>query len=351
MSVAPPKALTAIALSVLAATSAQAQSSVSLYGILDVSFGSFETAYNGAVDSPRLTQVESGKMTTSFIGFKGVEDLGGGLKALFTLESFLRLDSGSSGRSSADVFWARQASVGLSGDFGRIVAGRTDNFLYQQALAFNPFGGSFGFSPTIRLTFGGPAGNDKGDSGWSNTISYYTPSFSGFSAAAQVQMGESDTEDNSGGLMAGYVSGPFAVGFGYQVVRSGEAPKVNLVSPAKQSFGLLGLSYDFGAAKLFGQLGQLKGEGFAVPADNIKTKLYQLGVAVPVGAAGKVLASYGESTEEYDSGDIQHSIFTLGYDHNLSKRTDVYVVYMRDDEDQSGWKAGNTVAVGVRHRF
>ncbi len=333
----------------LAGTAAQAQSSVTLYGILDVSFGSFENAHVNGTDA-RLTQVESGKLTTSFFGFKGVEDLGNGLKALFTLESFMRMDTGASGRTNADVFWARNAHVGLQGSFGKVIAGRTENFLYQQALSFNPFGGSFGFSPTIRLTYGAPFGVDKGDSGWSNTIAYYAPTISGFSFAGQVQMGESETESDSAGLMIGYASGPFAIGYGYQEASSAEAPKPNFVS-GKQTFSLLGASYDFGAVKLFGQIGQYQGKDMPAAADNTKTNLYQLGVAVPVGTAGKVLASYGEQTKELTAGDVKHSIFTLGYDHNLSKRTDAYVIYMRDDDDRANWEAGNTLAVGVRHRF
>ncbi|MEY2840831.1 MAG: hypothetical protein RJB60_3130 [Pseudomonadota bacterium] len=134
----------ALAAGLALASGAQAQSSLNLYGILDLSAGSFETSYNTA-KSNRVTQVESGKMTTSYIGFKGTEDLGGGLKANFMLESFLRLDTGASGRSSSDVFWGRNANVGLSGGFGKVVLGRMDNFLFQQALAFNPYGGSFGF--------------------------------------------------------------------------------------------------------------------------------------------------------------------------------------------------------------
>ena len=344
----------ALAAGLALASGAQAQSSLNLYGILDLSVGSFETSYNAATSKTnRLTQVESGKMTTSFIGFKGTEDLGGGLKANFMLESFMRLDTGASGRTNADVYWGRNANVGLSGGFGKLVLGRMDNFLFQQALAFNPYGGSFGFSPTIRMTFGGPAGNDQGDSGWSNSIAYYTPDFSGLKGAVQWQLGESTTEGNSVGLMGSYTAGPFAVGLGYQSVKSAELPKANLVDPAKQTFWLLGTSYDFGMVKAFAQYGNFDGSGFtpATTVANMKTKLFQLGASVPVGTNGKVLASYGHSTEKMPAGDVKHAILTLGYDHNLSKRTDLYAVYMNDKEDVQGWKAGNTFALGIRTRF
>ena len=351
MSVSQKQVLAAVALSVGTLGVAHAQSSLNAYGLLDLSFGSFQYAgTDGSADNKSTTKVESGQMTTSFIGFKGTEDLGGGLKAMFTLESFIRMDSGASGRSNADVFWARAANVALAGGFGKVVIGRMDNFLYLQALAFDPYGGSFGFSPTIRLTYG-KWGPDKGDSGWSNSIAYYTPNLSGFTAAVQVQPGESETESTSTGLMLGYANGPFAIGFGYQSVQSAEAPKVNVPDGAEQTFALLGASYDFGAVKLFGQYGQYKDKDYPTAAENYKTKLYQLGVAVPVSADGKVLASYGSQTKELVSGDVKHEILTLGYDHFISKRTDLYAVYMRDDDDRAGFKAGNTVAFGIRHRF
>jgi predicted porin len=347
----------AILLSLCAcAGGAHAQSSLTLYGLYDISFGSFQSSYNGTGTNPRTTQVSPSPMTTSYIGFKGVEDLGNGLKALFTMESFFRGDIGASGRSNTDVFWARNANVALAGGFGKVAIGRMDNLLFLQALAFNPLGGAFGFSPTIRLTFGA-FGNDKGDSGWSNSVAYTTPTMAGFTLAGQFQTGEAadKSEGNSAGLSGTYVLGGFAIGGGYQVVKSAELPKANLTAGQKQTFGLLGTSYDFGVVKLFGQYGQFKNKGFSANADKIDTKLYQVGVSVPVMSVAKVLASWGQSKESAVEGgttpDVKHSIFTLAYDHNLSKRTDLYAAYMLDDEDQTGWKKGNTFAVGMRHRF
>lgn len=348
----------AILLSLGACFGAHAQSSVTMYGLFDISFGSFQNSYSGSTANPRTTQVASNPMTTSFIGFKGSEDLGDGLKALFTLESFFRGDIGASGRNGSDVFWARNANVALAGGFGKVALGRMDNLLFLQALTFNPLGGAFGFSPTIRLTYGTPWGNDKGDSGWSNAVMYTTPTMGGFTGAVQWQAGETSTttgESNSAGLSGTYVLGGFSIGAGYQVVKSAELPKGNLALDQKQTLALLGASYDFGVVKLFGQYGQFKNKGFTLNADKIDTKLYQVGASVPVTSAGKVLVSYGESKESAVEGgttpDVDHSIFTLAYDHFLSKRTDVYAAYMLDDEDQAGWKKGNTFAVGIRHRF
>lgn len=343
-----------------ACASVHAQSSLQLYGVVDIAAGSFQ--YSGAKGSTfnsRLTKVEGNQMITSFIGLKGVEDLGGGLKAGFVIESFLRPDSGASGRyGSSDPFWSRAANVWLQGGLGQLTLGRQGSLLFVNTLQFNPLGAAFGLSPAIRLTFGGTKVYDKSDSGWSNELTYQTPNLSGFTGALQVQFGEdaSKNERTSYALSARYASGPFAIGGAWQTVRSAEAPKApNIITAGQaQNFGMLGLSYDAGFAKFFGQYGAFANKGFA-GANNIDTRLYQVGAAVPVTRSGKLLVSYGQSKEEAASGttpaDVKHAILTVAYDHYLSKRTDVYAAFMLDDEDQANFKKGYTYTVGVRHAF
>src|SRR4051812_9028926 len=99
---------------------ASAQSAV-LYGLLDASGSRVKPV---GVDT-RSWQLDSGNLQRSFLGLRGSEDLGGGLRAVFRLESYLRVDVGAAGRNEGDVFWAREASVGLSGSFGTTVLGRT----------------------------------------------------------------------------------------------------------------------------------------------------------------------------------------------------------------------------------
>lgn len=351
------------AMTLLAAGAASAQSSVSIYGVLDASVGSFQTSYDDAVanSNTRRTAVESGVMTTSFIGFKGVEDLGNGLKGTFMLESFLNVDNGISGRATGDAFWARNANVGLAGDFGAVTVGRMDNLLYLSSLAFNPFGGSFGVSPTIRQTFG-DVGLVYGDYGWSNTIKYVTPNLNGFTAAVQYQLKETTGNGNGNSWAANvtYLAGPFGVTATYQnfktVTTAGSpvnALSVNFAPGDEQKVWQLGASYDFGGAKLFGQYTGGKQE-FAVGGDDLESKQWQIGVSVPMGA-GALLASYGQVKYEEGPDEFKNKIFTIGYDYNLSKRTDVYAAYMYDSNDDNDattdWETGNTFAVGVRHRF
>lgn len=365
------------AMTLLAAGAAQAQSSVSIYGVLDASFGSFETSTEENGQSDRKTAVESGKMTTSFIGFKGTEDLGGGLKANFMLESFLRLDVGDDGRTGSDNFWARNANIGLSGGFGSVQVGRMDTLLFLSSLAFNPYGGSFGFAPTIRQTFG-QYGSVWGDSGWGNAVKYTSPNFGGFTFAGQYQFKESSGTDNgdSWALNGTYLAGPFGVTLTYQVFKTattstglGAAGALNddtwyPAAPAPQSSFLygdeqetwqIGASYDFGFLKLFGQYTAGTQETALAAREDLDSSQYQIGASLPLGG-GALLASYGELKVEEGSFEFKNKEFTIGYDYNLSKRTDVYVNYMYDKNSESGpgavgYDSGNTFAVGVRHRF
>ena len=354
-----PAALTAL---MGLASGVQAQS-LNLYGVIDIAAGSFQTSYQDGAVNPRATKVDSNQMITSFWGLKGTEDLGGGLKAGFVLEGFLRPDTGEAGRfGTSDTFWSRSAHLWLEGSYGKLSIGRQGTLLFANTLSYNPLGSAFGLSPAIRLTFGA-SGNDYSDSGFSNAISYATPTMGGFSAAAQVQFDE-DTETDKGKVYAlslNYKAGPLAIGAAWQSVRTATAPKggaavTDLSNGAKQTFGMLGVSYDAGFAKLFAQYGEFGNTGFT-QTRRIDTKLYTLGASVPVSKAGAVLVAYGESMEEAVEGgttpDTDHSIFTLAYTHSLSKRTSLYTAYMMDKEDPDGvkWKTGHTYVVGVRHAF
>ena len=306
---------------------ALAQSSVQLYGLVDVSVGQFDLA--GGLENKA---VASGNMTTSYIGFKGTEDLGGGLSARFQIESFLRADTGESGRFGGDAFWARNAFVGLSGGFGSLSVGRNTTTLFVSTLLFNPFGDSFGFSPSIRHYFAGGVGVTTGDTGWSDSLSYASPKLGGLSFTVQAAAGEGNGGRNLGG-QALYFGGPFAASLAYQTVEKG-------ATVADTRTWQAGGSYDFGLVKLFGQYGQVHND-----STDVAYKLTELGASVPVGQ-GKLLLAWGRQAADTD---ITRNTTSLGYDHSLSKRTDVYAVWMNDQLTDRA--TGNSVAVGVRHRF
>lgn len=319
----------ALALLALAASAAQAQSSVSLYGLLDLSVGS--TKASGAKSS--VKNADSGKMTTSFIGFKGSEDLGGGVSAIFQLDSFLRSDGGQAGRFDGDAFWARNAWVGLSSkEIGTLKVGRNTTPLFVSTLMFNAFGDSFGYSPSIRHIFS--SNTVSGDSGWSDSVLYTTPSIEGFSAQAIIAAGEANGGRNTG-LSGHYSDGPLGAALVYQKVAKGATVDDTTTWQANGA-------YDLGVVKLFAQYAKVDND-----TKRTNYKLYEAGFAVPVGA-GKVLAQVGKISAS-GTGAVGRKTYSLGYDHWLSKRTDVYLVGMLDQA--TGQSRGNSVSVGMRHRF
>lgn len=318
---------------------ARAQSSVQLYGLLDMSAGTFQTP--GAA---RVWRAESGSMTTSFIGFRGTEDLGGGLRAKFAINHFLRVDSGASGRFDGDAFWARDAYVGLSGAFGTSTLGRNTTPLFVSTLLFNAFGDSFAFSPSIRQLFTPFIAPFYGDSGWNNSLAYASNENEGFSVNLIGNLGEgaANASGKNMGASVLYFNGPLGATAAWQKVRNGV-----FGAPAGwggQTTWQLGVSYDLVRAKLFGQYTEVETNA----AQKNKSKLWSVGAAVPLGA-GKLLAQYGHSRAQGVPGGPTHETLSLGYDHMLSKRTDAYGVYMR--ERVTGLGSGNSLAAGLRLRF
>jgi predicted porin len=323
----------AIAACALAGT-AQAQSSASVYGLLDIGVGQFQSA-----GADKVWRADSGNMTTSFLGFRGSEDLGGGLKAKFVIEHFLRVDQGAAGRFDGDAFWARNAFVGLEGSFGSSTLGRNTTPLFVSTLAFNAFGDSFSFSPSIRHYFLGAV---LADTGWNNSIRYISPNLSGTTINAMANLSEGGGNGKNMSMSALYFAGPLGFAAAWQSVKNGAAG-----APAgfgKQSAYQFGASYDLEVAKLFGQYGQVK----TYAAADTKTTLYSFSASVPVGL-GAVLLAYGSAEDETGSASATRKTLSVGYDYNLSKNTDVYAVYMNDKA--TGLSAGNTFAAGIRSKF
>jgi predicted porin len=166
-----------------------AQSSVTISGLVDAYVGSMRNAG----DAGSTSVVGSSGMTTSWLGFKGSEDLGGGLKSYFNLSSFLQPATGSAGRYAGDPFFSREANVGLSGGLGSLQLGRglAPNFL--PTILVSPFGDSYTFSPLALhaaiATTGWPYTTIPSDTGWSNQILYTTPSLGGLTANLHYQFG------------------------------------------------------------------------------------------------------------------------------------------------------------------
>ena len=340
--------MTAVALAPLMTLTcgAQAQSNVQILGTVDTYVGSMRMAG----DAGRTSTVGSGGLTTSWFGFKGSEDLGDGLKANFALTSFFQGNSGVQGRFPGDTFFSRDANVGLSGGFGAVNLGRglAPNFL--PTVIFNPFGDSFTFSPLVLHAnvplFNGTkwTATTPADTGWSNEIIYSTPNLGGLSANAHYQFsGLPTSTGNSGKKNAGlnvlYFGGPLALTGFYERAQLNN-PVVTLFTPADtKTDWMLGGSYDAKVVKGFLTYGQAKSDVTA------KRKTATLGATVPVGA-GNILASYANT--KVDNGN-RRTTTSVGYDYNLSKRTDLYAIAMNDRI--TSFSSGNSFGVGIRHKF
>ena len=339
-----------IALAVLAASgAAMAQSSVTLFGIVDTAVGYVDNA-NAAGDS--VYGLSTSGNATSRLGFRGVEDLGGGLKAGFWLEGEIFGDDG-----NANGFnFQRRSTVSLMGGFGEVRMGRDLTPSYSKTSSYDLFGQT-GIGQFMGWT-GNWYGID-GDSGnalrSSNMISYYTPNFSGFTAGLGYGFDE-QTTGKAGRYIGGYAAydnGPLSVALSYD--------ERNVAANFDRNTLTLAGSYNLNVVKLNAIVQQTKDD---VVGTDPKVNAYSLGVSAPMGA-GEVKLQYAM----YDQKAIDskaHQI-SLGYVHNLSKRTAVYgtVSYMDNKDDSNlGLAAKNLktagpgfgesqtgVQVGVRHSF
>jgi predicted porin len=345
------------------AVPAFAQTNVTVSGLVDTYAGTMKNAG----DTGRQAVVNSGGMTTSWFGFRGTEDLGGGLKANFALTSFFRADAGQFGRFPGnETLFSRDAHVGLSGNFGSVSLGRdlAPNFL--PTILFNPFGDSFTFSPLIMhsdvplFNASGWTNSLAGDTGWSNEILYTTPNFGGLSANVHYQFGEvaGDSGKKNVGVNLLYFGGPLALTAFYHNVKvnnplntpvgnvqpGGNLPLASGVFAARQTAWMVGGSYDFSVAKLFATYGQTSHD------IDLEDKTAQLGLTVPFGK-GKVLASWAQTRRSGVAigADQKRNTTSVGYGYDLSKRTDLYAIVMNDRITSQ--TSGNSLGLGIRHRF
>ena len=337
------KNLLALAVLALLSGAAAAQSAVVLYGNVDLGL----LTQNHSPAGGSSTSIANGGISPSIWGFRGSEDLGGGLKAHFNLTSFIKVDTGTQGRFTGDTFFSRDANVSLSGGFGSVLLGRwmAPNFL--PSVVGNPLGDSFTFSPLILhkdvpLNGTGWRSMTPADTGWSNQIVYSTPDIGGFKANLQYQFGEQAGKSgkNNVGVNFFYFGGPLTLTGFYENADINNP--VNTLLANNQKYWMLLGAYDFGMVKPYLSYGEKKIDDTA----STKGKTYQVGASAPLGN-GKLLAEWVKT--EWSTPDVSRKTFTLGYDYNLSKRTDVYAMYMNDKITSQ--TNGNSFGVGIRHRF
>jgi predicted porin len=330
-----------IALAVLAASGAAlAQSSVQVYGIVDAWVGSerLQVDNGNGLQGVRQTLLGSGGISGSRFGFKGTEDLGGGLKANFLLEQGFSIDDGKAAEVGKQ--FSRQAYVGFSGGFGEVKLGKIWTAYDDISGATNSAFDS-AFSATAKVFASGLYNPNP-----NNGLYYATPSFGGFSGALSYALGEDKSATQSASKVwaahVKYEEGPIFAGLAYQREDDG-IPGNDAIK-----FTRLNGSYDFGVVKALASYGR-------VTAGNDKTNEYHLGADVPLGGNLTLSGGYAYSKLKVagaSSGKARGIGIALGY--NLSKRTMAYAgVNNSKWEDSTGQTVlkYNLYAVGVKHTF
>jgi predicted porin len=383
---------TLIALAVLATSgAAMAQSTFTLFGVADAWVGSLRTqtatvntAGTGTtLAGPRQMVLNSGGRNGSRWGLRGSEDLGGGLKALFHLESGYNIDSGD--QAATNGLFNRQAFVGVAGGFGEIRLGRQYTPYWELRSESNN-NNDTAFAPTDevwgnQLTAASLAGalDANGLSGadattfataflavatpdyslrQNNQITYRTPNISGVTGVVSYAFGENKA-DAAGAVPAQgatptfslkvqYNAGPLMVGFAHQ----NQKARVAGVNTDSTKFNMLAGSYDLGMAKITGGFNATSRGNFTVlgVTDGIGSdKEFQLGVAVPVGS----LTLYGGFAQSKFDSDLKSKGFGFSADYALSKRTNAYAGFRIVDTKLDGTKTAKSelLAVGLRHAF
>ncbi len=313
-----------------AAGVANAQSNVTIYGMIDLGIskksGATTTMVNG--DNSRL-------------GFRGEEDLGGGLKALYQMEMRLDADTGTTEAGGARPLFQGQSRVGLKGDFGMIRFGRGLTAVQEMAGQFEPTGEARTrgiLTSHITANYNGdPLNAGSSQNRWSNAIWYNTPgNLGGFSLNATVATKEqAGTTANPYSFAAGYNQGPIALMAGYER------------NAVETKFWNIGGSFmAMPELKLMAHYSR-QNQG-ATKATNAITRGWLIGANYFL-PTGKIHAGYGHVRPD---GLETTKRLTMGYEHNMSKRTFLYVdVHNEKVGLVAGHTNTNTIDLGINHRF
>jgi len=371
---------------------AHAQSSVTVYGILDVGLASEKreaTNQAGTVSTNQIDSTGQGRAyTTSRLGFRGTEDLGKGLRAGFNIEVGMAQNdqansNSASGANAAQTnsvdsnygnivspFVLRQANVSVGGGFGTITLGRQTTAV-ESAWGAGDVGGSnnfagraYTYAPTVGASSTGYSAAKQNNDRSDRLITYTTPNMSGFVASVQYGLGKNEAYTGSGtnndkqseiGASLSYTAGPAQVVLGYLAEKT-TLKDANILNGNPTQM-VLGANYDFKVAKVF----VTAASGNNKTAADVKSNqrdIYELGVSVPVGALVLNASALTGSYAPVD-GDPKGNAtgMQLGVLYNLSKRTMAYGVYGQDKvSGLSSTSANQEVSrtnfgVGVRHTF
>ncbi|MDR7331049.1 porin [Roseateles asaccharophilus] len=335
------KALIALAVLGLTGGAAMAQSSVTLFGIVDANL-----RYTKA-SGQTLKQLGTDGLNSSRLGVRGTEDLGGGLKAGFWLEAALNPDTGT---ADATRFWGRRASVSLLGDFGEVRLGRGKTSTRLHIDDFDPYSttGLGDVSKVYSVLGSGSDTLNRSD----NMVQYFLPTnLGGFYGSVDVAAGEGASGKKMMGGRAGYKQGPLNAAVAYETT-------TGLANDKYKQFSV-GAAYDFGVVRPSFNYSENKFRA-------AKQTIYTIAATAPLGQ-GQILASYTDSkantAAEAISGVGDAKLLAVGYVYNVSKRTALYTTAAQIKNNKLGRfaVAGSPTVVngakssgfdvGVRHSF
>jgi predicted porin len=365
---------TLVALAVLAASgAAMAQSSVTLFGIVDAALTQASSAVN------KKTQITGSGISSSQLGFRGTEDMGGGMAAHFWLEASLGNDNGSGGGTNTNnqasgstaaaagtqgLTFGRRSTISLSNAMGEIRLGRDYTPQFWNHTVYDPFGTN-GVGTNQMLNSGGPITPGSTGSTYvraSNSVSFlynhgknatYAAGGTGFHAAVQTYYGENASnaagntgdDGNGSGIRVGYNQGPISVAY---------ANSSTTYAAGNVKSSNMGGAYNFGVARVMAQSTTDK------VGATLQGKGQLMGVTVPMGGGTFKLASSQYETNA--AGKPTSKKMAVGYVLDLSKRTAVYGTYARVTNSGGALQAlGATTGsangsstgtdIGVRHSF
>jgi predicted porin len=353
-----------IALAVLATAGvASAQSSVTLFGIVDATLA---VGNGSGVGSSDKTQLTNSGYNSSRLGFRGTEDLGGGMSASFWLEAGVTNDDGRGAATNTNnqttggavagigggqgLTFNRRSTVSLAGGWGEVRLGRDYSPQFWNLTVFDPFGtNGVGTTQTLNSSLGGPVTVRA-----SNSMGYFLPKLGGFYGQIQYYLGENNqtgaaTEDDGkgAGLRFGYAAGPVNVALAFSSTNyaTGDIKTTNI-----------GGQYDFGVAKVMAHYNR---DRVSAPASVTQTG-YLIGGLIPMGA-GEIRLAYSRSKNNA-AVNARTNKYAIGYVHNLSKRTALYTTFARTSNSGGAAQALNGAVTaandkstgydfGIRHSF
>lgn len=343
-----------VALASMLATQAFAQSNVSIYGVMDVGF------VKGSGDVASWSGLASGRNMSSRLGFRGEEDMGGGLKANFVLEADIAADTGTgvttpfTGWSSTNnitpsanggLQFNRVSVVGLSGPWGSLNAGRNYTPTFLLDFAYDPFGENGVGASLITMTsvYFNAAGSVNHLRA-SNLVTYTTPAnASGLSAMLSMAPSETvstaPTEGGFTGGKLGYAKGNLMADLAWS--------KTKLVSAGDIKTTSVGAAYNLGVIR---PMVEYSRDELGAVAANAAKKAYLIGATAPLGQ-GQARFSWSKAEKTADNATPgQVTQMAIGYVHNLSKRTAVYATYSRVNNSNyrntptAGYAVGSSVS-------